>query len=72
MFLLFWCALVVVSAVYIVIPITDTLTSYFTISAQKASWISSIFSVFYAFGFLVFAPLSQKYGKKQIIVIGFL
>lgn len=70
--LLFWCALVVVSAVYIIIPITDSLAAYFQVTEQQTAWMSSVFSVFYACGFLLFAPLSQKFGKKQIIVFGLL
>ncbi|MRT18650.1 MFS transporter, partial [Vitellibacter sp. q18] len=42
------------------------------VTEQQAAWMSSVFSVFYACGFLLFAPLSQKFGNKQIIVFGLL
>nr|WP_160807486.1 MFS transporter [Virgibacillus massiliensis] len=69
-FILFWCALVVVSSVYVVTPLTDTFSSYFQVSEQETTWIGSVFSGCYAIGFLLFVPLVESFGKRQLIVFG--
>ncbi|MEC5424592.1 MFS transporter [Virgibacillus sp. C22-A2] len=68
--LLFWCALIVVSSVYVTTPLVDTFSNYFHITQAMGAWTSSIFSFFYAVGFLMFGPLAERYGRKQIIVVG--
>ncbi|WP_404451067.1 MFS transporter [Virgibacillus necropolis] len=68
--LLFWCALIVVSSVYIMTPLVGTLVSEFHVSQTMATWTSSIFSLFYGLGFLLFGPLSDRFGRKPIIVFG--
>ena len=69
--LLFWCALIVVSSVYITTPLVGMFASEFHVTQTIATWTSSIFSLFYATGFLIFGPLSDRYGRKRIIVFGF-
>lgn len=68
--LLFWCALIVVSSVYITTPLVNTFISEYQVTQSMATWTSSIFSLFYATGFLIFGPLSDRYGRKRIIVVG--
>lgn len=68
--LLFWCALIVVSSVYITTPLVGMFASEFHVTQTIATWTSSIFSLFYATGFLIFGPLSDRYGRKRIIVFG--
>ncbi|MFC2947885.1 MFS transporter [Virgibacillus sediminis] len=68
--LLFWCALVVVSSVYITIPLVSSFAKEFGVTYSTAAAASSAFSLFYAFGFLLFGPLSDRYGRKLIIVVG--
>jgi YNFM family putative membrane transporter len=63
-------ALMVLSSVYIMIPIIYDLSEIFAVSTGKASWSTSIFALFYAFGFLVFGPLSDSFGAKNTIVVG--
>ncbi|WP_440603098.1 MFS transporter [Bacillus sp. GB_SG_008] len=60
----------VVSQGFIMIPIERQLLLYFQISKNIAYLSSSIFSIFYAIGFLIFAPLSNRFGKKNILVLG--
>ncbi|SFG94094.1 Predicted arabinose efflux permease, MFS family [Desulfotomaculum arcticum] len=69
-FLLAFCGLIVVSNIYTMIPIHKDLSVAFQVPEIKAAWASSIFSICYAVGFLVFGPLSERYGKKQVIVVG--
>ncbi|MBP3040461.1 MFS transporter [Bacillaceae bacterium Marseille-Q3522] len=70
--ILFWCGLVVVSCLYITIPLVTIFADSFAVTVDQAAWTSSAFSLFYALGFLVFGPLSDRYGRKKIIVFGLL
>jgi YNFM family putative membrane transporter len=63
-------ALMVLSSVYIMIPIVYDLSILFDVSIGKAAWSTSFFALFYAFGFLVFGPLSDRFGAKKTIVVG--
>lgn len=68
--LLSFCALVVVANTYTMIPINKDLSEAFLLTEIKAAWASSIFAIAYAAGFLVFGPLAERYGKKQVLVVG--
>lgn len=68
--ILVWCGLVVVSSLYITIPMAPIFSNAFGVSLSQASWTTSAFSFAYAVGFLLFAPLSEKYGRKQMMVAG--
>lgn len=69
-FLLFWCALIVVSSVYVTTPLIGVFAKEFQVTQTTAAWTGSIFSLFYAVGFLVMGPLADRYGRKQMIVFG--
>jgi MFS transporter, YNFM family, putative membrane transport protein len=60
----------VVSQLYLSIPLVPIISQTFNVSLIAASWIGSTFSLAYAFGFLVFGPLSDRYGRKTILVPG--
>ena len=68
--LLSFCGLIVVSNIYTMIPINKEISEAFQVPEIKAAWASSVFSICYAVGFLVFGPLSERYGRKQVIVVG--
>lgn len=68
--ILFWCGLVVVSSLYLTILLVSIFADTFEVSAAQAAWTSSAFSFFYAMGFLLFGPLSDRYGRKQIMLFG--
>lgn len=68
--ILFWCGLIVVSSLYLTIPLVPIFADTFDVSVTQATWTSSSFSFFYALGFLFFGPLSDRYGRKQIILFG--
>ncbi|MEC2159101.1 MFS transporter [Virgibacillus halodenitrificans] len=70
--ILFWCALIVVSSVYTTTPLIDVFSDYFSTTSAHAAWTSSSFSLFYAIGFLFFGPLSDRFGRKNIILTGLL
>ncbi|OLO39145.1 hypothetical protein BTR23_08780 [Alkalihalophilus pseudofirmus] len=67
---LFWCGLVVLSSMYITIPLISAFSTIFQVSLQQAAWVGSIFSLFYALGCLMFGALSDKYGRKVFLIIG--
>lgn len=68
--ILFWGGLVVVSSLYVTIPLVSVFADTFKVSSTQAAWTSSAFSFCYAIGFLFFGPISDCYGRKQIILIG--
>jgi YNFM family putative membrane transporter len=69
-FILSFCALIVVSQLYIPIPIVSVFCNYFAIPISSAVWLGSAFGFAYASGFLVFGPLSDRFGRKTIMVPG--
>ncbi|RLL42055.1 MFS transporter [Oceanobacillus piezotolerans] len=68
--LLFSCALFVVSGVYVATPLLEEFSISFGIPISKAAWSTSIFSFCYGAGFLLFGPLSDRYGRKRLIGFG--
>jgi predicted MFS family arabinose efflux permease len=68
--ILFWCGLIVMSSMYLTIPLISLFTSTLNVSSNLAAWTTSIFCIFFAGGCLVYGPLSDRYGRKKIILIG--
>ncbi|MGG3641618.1 MFS transporter [Bacillus gobiensis] len=68
--ILFWCGLVVLSSLYIMLPLLSIFSDVFHVEPGQAAWTSSSFSLCYAVGLLFFGTLSERYGRKQIIVYG--
>ena len=68
--ILFWCGLIVMSSMYLTIPLISLYSSTLNISPSLAAWTSSIFCIFFAVGCLVYGPLSDRYGRKKIILMG--
>ncbi|TLS38132.1 MFS transporter [Pseudalkalibacillus caeni] len=68
--LFFFSALLIVSNVYLLLPITAHVADYFGTSIEKAAWGSGAFSLCYAFGLLFFGALSDRFNKKKIIWFG--
>lgn len=70
--ILFWCSLIVVSAVYITIPLISLFTEVFHVSSSQAAWVGSAFSFAFAGGGLLFGVLSDRYGRKKLMISGLL
>lgn len=68
--ILAWCGLIIVSSMYITIPLISTLTEAFRSDTDTVLWVSSGFSFAYAIGFLFFGPLSERYGRNAIMFWG--
>lgn len=70
--ILVWCALAVVSSLYITIPLTPLFARQFDAPLQAAAWTGSAFSLAYAVGLLLWGTLSDRAGRKPVIVFGLL
>ncbi|WP_026423748.1 MFS transporter [Actinokineospora inagensis] len=61
-------ALTVPAQLYLVIPLSPVLATEFTV--DSAAWAGSAFAIAYAVGFLVFGPLSERLGRRVVLVAG--
>ncbi|WP_217592111.1 MFS transporter [Cohnella sp. GbtcB17] len=68
--LLFAAALLILSSLYLTVPLVPILAEHFRLSTGRASWAGSGFSLFFAFGCLVFGPLSDRLGRKRVMLAG--
>ncbi|WP_433943803.1 MFS transporter [Paenibacillus sp. SN-8-1] len=68
--ILCWSGMVVMSSLYVTIPLTAVFANTFGITLTHAAEASSGFSIGFAIGCLFYGPLSEKYGRKPVIVIG--
>lgn len=64
------CGLLVVSQIYLAIPLIPLISQIFGVSQAAASWIGSAFGFAYALGFLIFGPLCDRYSCKVVLVPG--
>ncbi len=64
--------LCVVGQLYLPIPILNNLELELNIQPISSTWIISIFGYSYALGFLFFGPLSDRFGRKVILLLGML
>ena len=65
---LVFCALAVVSLLYIPVPIFPLLASTYGLEPGVAGHALGAFGVDYEVGFLVFGPLSDRIGRKKVMV----
>ncbi len=69
-FILFWTGLVVLCSLYVTIPLLSVFASTYDLSASQAAWAGSTFSFSFAVGCLFFGAISDRFGKKKVMVIG--
>lgn len=69
---LVWCALAVVSSLYVTIPLTPVFADRFGVPPEAAAWTGSAFSLAYAIGLPVWGALAGRFGRKPVIVAGLL
>lgn len=60
----------VVCNVYTMLPIIRELSTFFSVPDAAIGWSTSSFTLFYSIGFLLFGPLSDRFGRWQVIVYG--
>lgn len=70
--ILFWCGLVVVASNYLTIPLMSIFSEVFHASIAHVAWAGSAFSLCYAVGSLFSGPLSDRFGRKQVMFTGLL
>ncbi|WP_152395378.1 MFS transporter [Paenibacillus guangzhouensis] len=68
--ILFWCSLIVVSSLYLTIPLFTIFEDVFQVSSSQATWAGSAFSFAFAGGGLLFGGLSDRYGRKKMMISG--
>ncbi|PMY38190.1 MFS transporter [Pseudomonas chlororaphis] len=65
-----FCALAVVSLLYIPVPILPLLARAYQLPPEQAGLALGAFGFAYATGFLVFGPLSDRLGRRTVMVSG--
>jgi len=70
--ILCWSGLVVMSSLYVTVPLIPVFADQFGITPTQASGAGSIFSLGFAVGCLMYGAISDKYGCKRVIFIGML
>lgn len=68
--LLMACGFLVVGQLYVTIPLVADVAGRFAIAPERAAWVGSAFGFAYATGFLVFGPLSDRFGRRRLILFG--
>ncbi|MFL0365252.1 MFS transporter [Pseudobacillus sp. 179-B 2D1 NHS] len=71
MTLVFFCSgLFIVSALFVTIPLNPVFMAEFHLTAERAALATSVCSLCYALGTVFFAPFSDRYGRKRVILFG--
>ncbi|MEM5543654.1 MFS transporter, partial [Sulfitobacter sp. AS92] len=68
--LLMFTALIVVGQLYLTIPLTNEIAALFAVEPTAATWAATAFGFAYAIGFLIWGPLSDRFGRRTILVGG--
>lgn len=68
--LLTWSGLVILASMYATVPLTESIMESLAVHKTKAIWITSSFSLSYGISCLLFGPLSDRYGRKILLMIG--
>ncbi|MGO4449515.1 MFS transporter [Phyllobacterium sp. TAF24] len=64
------CGFLVVGQLYLTIPLVNDMAKSYGVSPARATWAGSAFGFAYAGGFLIFGPLSDRYGRGRVLVAG--
>nr|BFE78030.1 hypothetical protein GCM10020093_006310 [Planobispora longispora] len=55
---------------YMVIPLLDAMAAGWGVPADGLTWLVTAFGAGYAAGFLLFGPLSDRYGRRRLLSYG--
>lgn len=66
------CAFLVVGQLYVTLPLVDETARRFGVTQEAATLVGAAFGFAYAAGFLVFGPLSDRFGRKLVLTLGLL
>lgn len=64
--------LTVVGQIYLPISILAEISAHFNINYGNAGMVSSAFCFSYAIGFLFSGPLSDRFGRRKVLLVGFI
>ncbi|AYF79652.1 MFS transporter [Nocardia yunnanensis] len=64
--------MLVVGQLYVVLPVLNKLAADWDTSKSAATWTTTAFGLAYGVGFLVTGPLSDRWGRRPVIVGGLL
>ncbi|NJM85923.1 MAG: MFS transporter, partial [Hydrococcus sp. RU_2_2] len=67
-----FCGFLIRFQVFMAIPLVPVVSQAFNVSELSAAWVGSAYSFAYATGFLLFAPMSDRYGRRTIVLTGLL
>lgn len=62
--------LLVVGQMYAVIPLLPAMAAGWSTTSAAATWTATAFGLAYAGGFLVSGPLSDRFGRRRVVVAG--
>ncbi|MEV0231233.1 MFS transporter [Nonomuraea sp. NPDC050786] len=63
-------AVLVSGQLYVVIPLLHDMAAGWGASPGGLTWLVTAFGIGYGAGFLVFGPLSDRYGRRRLLMIG--
>ncbi|MGW4797736.1 MFS transporter [Nonomuraea sp. NPDC004297] len=63
-------AILVSGQLYVVIPLLHDMAAGWGTSAGGLTWLVTVFGIGYGAGFLIFGPLSDRYGRRRLLMIG--
>ena len=65
-------AVLVVGQLYVTLPLTPMLASRWQVTLGQAAWAGSAFGFSYAAGFLLLGRLSDRYGRRNVLLFSLL
>lgn len=68
--ILFSSALLILSSLYVTVPLVYIFAKEFQVTPESASLAGSAFSLLFAAGCLIYGPLSDRVGRKKVMVSG--
>jgi predicted MFS family arabinose efflux permease len=63
-------SILVVSLMYVAIPLSPALENEFHATVDQTVWVNSAYGISYAIGCLIFGIFSDRYHRKSILLIG--
>ncbi|MBT2234975.1 MFS transporter [Nonomuraea sp. NEAU-A123] len=63
-------AVLVSGQLYVVIPLLHDMATGWGASAGALTWLVTAFGIGYGVGFLVFGPLSDRFGRRRLLMLG--